>query len=378
MLLIGMDGQSLMGDGMTGLGRYTQSLIDAFKEWEGEVRVKLYTPKGNAAKNGFRSSLQRLMWEQIQLPQMAMRDELDLFHQPCFSLPAILKLPRVITIHDVIITKRPLLMKGFSRYYFGKIIPWSAKYASHVITNSEATKRDVIKYTGIPSHKITALLLAPTLSGNEIIPVEIANKLHMKYKMHWEYILYVGSFEPRKNIDVLITQFKRVQDEYPEIRLLCIGGKTPFRDRLEARIKSIGMKDKVIFTGYLDKKQLTIAYRDSLMVVLPSIDEGFGLPIVEAMEMGKPVVASRIPAHIESAGGAAVLFDLMAERQLGDAMLKIISDKVYRDELIEKGTQRVKQLSWSVHARKTIEIYYKIVKEIREKRGMEKKKKGYG
>lgn len=378
MLLVGMDGQSLMGGGMTGLGRYTQSLLDAFKEWEGEVRVKIYMPKGEVTKHGFKSARQRLWWEQVQLPQIAMRDQLDVFHQPCFSLPLILKFPRVITIHDVIITKRPHLMSGFSRYYFGRIIPWSAKYADHIITNSEATKRDVIKYTGIPSHKITPLLLAPTLSRDEQIPIEITNKLRMKYKIHWDYILYVGSFEPRKNVEALLSQYKRVQEVYPEIRLLCVGGRSPYRDKLEAKAKNMGIQDKVVFTDYLDKKQLTVVYRDALMVVLPSIDEGFGLPIVEAMEMGKPVVASRIPAHIESAGGAAALFDLPAERQLGDAMLKIISDEKYRNELIEKGTQRVKQLSWSVHARKTIEIYYKIVKEIREKRGMERKRKGYG
>lgn len=121
-----------------------------------------------------------------------------------------------------------------------------------------------------------------------------------------------------------------------------------------------------------------VAYRDCMMVVCPSLDEGFGLPIVEGMEMGKPVIASRIPAHVESAGGAAVLFDLGAERQLGQSMLKIISDEDYRNQLSEKSLKRASQLSWSVNARKTIEIYYKIIKEIRKKRGMTKVRKGHG
>ena len=374
MLLVGIDGQSLMEGGKTGLGRYTQSLVDAFKEWEGEVRTKIYMPR----KEQFRSSRERLIWEQIQIPQLAMRDDLDVFHSPCFSLPILLKFPRVITIHDIIITKRPRFMRGFSRYYFGKIIPWSAKYANHIITNSEATKRDLIKYLQMPSERITALPLAPSVSREEIIPVDVANRFHLKYKVHGGYILYVGSFELRKNIDALVNQYKRVHERYPDVKLVLVGGKNAFQDKIEARIKAAGLGTSVLFTGYLDRKELLIAYRDSLMVVLPSVDEGFGLPIVEGMEMGKPVVASKIPAHVESAGGAAVLFDLPAEMQLGDAMLKIISDDDYRHELIEKGYNRVKQLSWSVHARKTIEIYYRVVKEMRDSKGIVKKRKGFG
>jgi len=374
MLLVGIDGQSLMEGGKTGLGRYTQSLIDAFKEWEGEVRTKIYMPR----KDQFRSSRERLIWEQIQLPQIAMRDDLDVFHTPCFSLPVLLKFPRIITIHDIIITKRPRLMSGFSRYYFGKIIPWSSKYAQHIITNSEATKRDLVKYLQTPSEKISALLLAPTLSRDEIIPSDIANRFHLKFKVHTGYVLYVGSFEPRKNVDVLVNQYKRVQERYPEIKLILVGGKNTFQEKMEERIKKLGLGDKILFTGYLDRKELAVAYRDATIVAMPSIDEGFGLPIVEGMEMGVPVVASKIPAHVESAGGAGALFDIHAEMQLGDAMLKILSDENYRNDLIKKGYDRVKQLSWSIHARKTIEIYYRVIKQAREVKGTVKKRKGFG
>jgi glycosyltransferase involved in cell wall biosynthesis len=378
MLLVGMDGQSLMGGGSTGLGRYTQSLIDAFSEWGGEVRVKLYQPKGREVQSGFKSSLQRLKWEQFEMPLTAMKEDLDLFHTPCFSLPAMLKLPRVMTIHDIIITKRPRLMKGFSRYYFGKIIPWSAKYADHVITNSETTKKDVIKYLKLPSHKVTALELAPTISRNEMIPNEIVNRFHARNKIHTGYILFVGSFEPRKNIEALVDQFRGVVKAYPDVKLVLSGGLNSYQQQIKEKVRKMGILGNVVFPGYIERRELIVAYRDCLMVVNPSLDEGFGLPIVEAMEMGRPVIASKIPAHIESAGGAAMLFDLGAERQLGQAMLSLIENEKQKNEMIEKGYHRVQQLSWSVNARKTIEIYYKIVKETREKRGSVKKRKGFG
>jgi glycosyltransferase involved in cell wall biosynthesis len=306
----------------------------------------------------------------------AMKDELDVFHTPCFSLPVVLKFPRVITIHDLIILKRPTYMSGLSRYYFGKFIPWTAKYADHVITNSESTKRDVVKYLGIPQSKVSALLLAPTFRRDEIVPPDVVNRFRSKYKLHNPYVLFVGSLEYRKNIESLISQFARVQQEYPDYRLVLAGSENAYQEKLKQKARKSNVLDKTIFTGYLNRKELLTAYRESSMVVMPSFDEGFGLPIVEAMEMGKPVVASRIPAHIESAGGAAAMFDTNAERQLGDEMLKIISDEEYRRLLVEKGLGRAKQLSWNTHARKTVEIYYKIVRVAREKRGLKMKTKG--
>ena len=374
MLLVGMDGQSLLGGGATGLGRYTQSLIDAFDEWGGEIQVKLYQPKGTKYAGGFTSTSQRLKWDQYGVVMEAMKDRLDLFHSPCFSLPVILKFPRVITIHDLIVTKRPRFMSGFSRQYFGKIIPWSAKYADHIITNSMSTKRDVIKYLKIPETKVTALSLAPTVSRKEVIPMDIETGFHATHKLHNPYVLFVGSFEYRKNIESLVNQFKRVHQEYPNMQLVLIGSKNAYREKIKDLVRRSGFLDKVVFPGHLDHKMLTVAYRDAMMVVNPSFDEGFGLPVVEAMEMGSPVIASKIPAHIESAGGAAVLFDPIAEMQLGDNMLKIISDQDFRNSLVQKGIERAKQLSWAIHARKTVEVYYKVVNDERKKRNIKQRK----
>ncbi|MCD6216759.1 glycosyltransferase family 4 protein [bacterium] len=378
MLVVGMDGQSLLGGGATGLGRYTQSLIDAFDEWGGEIHVKLYQPKGKKYEEGFTSTSQRLKWEQYGVVMEAMKDKLDVFHTPCFSLPVILKFPRVITIHDLIVLKRPRFMSGFSRYYFGRIIPWSAKYADHIITNSMTTKRDVIKYLKIPENKVTALELAPTVSRSEIIPNDIASSFHLRYKLHNPYVLFVGSFEYRKNIESLVNQFKRVYQEYPDMQLVLVGTKNAYQEKIRDLARRQGFLDKVVFAGHLEHRMLAVAYRDSMMVVCPSFDEGFGLPVVEAMEMGVPVIASKIPAHIESAGGASVLFDPIAERQLGDSMLELISNEDMRNDLIQKGNARANQLSWGVHARKTVEIYYKIVNETRRKRKTQKTRKGHG
>lgn len=377
MLVVGIDGQSLLGGGATGLGRYTQSLVDAFDEWGGEIQVKLYQPKAEKYQNGFTSTSQRLKWDQYGVVMEAMKDSLDVFHSPCFSLPVILKFPRVITIHDLIVTKRPRFMTGFSRYYFGKIIPWSAKYADHIITNSMSTKRDVIKYMNIPESKITALTLAPTVSRQDVIPMDVTTTFHANYKLHHPYVLFVGSFEYRKNIESLVNQFKRVHQEYPDMQLVLIGTKNAYQEKIKDLARRNGFLEKVVFPGHLDHQTLTVAYRDAVMVVNPSFDEGFGLPVVEAMEMGSPVIASKIPAHIESAGGAAILFDPIAEQQLGDNMLKIISDIDFRKELVQKGVDRAKQLSWAIHARKTVEIYYKVVNNARKKRKI-KERKGHG
>ncbi|MBU1022741.1 glycosyltransferase family 4 protein [bacterium] len=377
MLVVGMDGQSLMGGGATGLGRYTRSLIDAFDDWGGEVKVVLYQPKGKKYQSGFKSTFQRIMWDQYGVVTQAMSDKLDVFHSPCFSLPAILKFPRVITIHDLIVLKRPRFMTGPSRYYFSKVIPWSVKYADHIITNSDTTRKDVIKYLRVPETKVTALPLAPTLSREEIIPMDIVNSFQSKFKIHGPYVLFVGSFEYRKNIETLITQFKRVNREYPEMKLVLVGGKNQYQEKIKSLVQNKGMLEKVVFTDYLNRRQLMVAYRGSAVAVCPSLDEGFGLPVVDAMEMGTPVIASKIPAHVESAGGAAMFFDLIAEGQLGDNMLKIISDNDFRNKQIQKGNERVRQLSWNVHARKTVEIYYKVVNEARKKRKI-KERKGHG
>jgi len=225
-----------------------------------------------------------------------------------------------------------------------------------IITISECTKKDIVKFYKIPEDKIKVILLAPDpiyqpLSHDIIAPIL------SKYGVCAPYILYVGSLEPRKNIQTLIQGFANIKKRGLNHKLIIVGNKKWEYSKLIRIVAESGLHNDVIFTGYLPDEDLPALYNGADLFVYPSLYEGFGLPPLEAMACGTPVITSNTSSLPEVVGNAGIKVDPQDVDQLSDAIYHVLTDENLRLSLIEKGLERSKQFSWERTATETWKVY---------------------
>ena len=267
----------------------------------------------------------------------------------------------VITIHDLKYIIAPSFFPEFSiskKLYMSLSIRSSVKRARKVIVVSESTKEDLMRLFGVPAPKISVVPLAVgkrfavSLNKEEI-------KIKLKKKgIHGKYFLFVGERRPHKNIVRLIEAFKIFKDRNSEKYQLVIVGKRYSNYTVpEQKIKELDLESNVIMVGYVPDEELPLYYQGAEMLVFPSIYEGFGIPILEAMACGIPVITSNISSMPEVAGNAAVLVNPYETNEIAAAMQRICSNRDLRKDLIAKGSKNVKRFSWEKTAEKTLSVY---------------------
>jgi glycosyltransferase involved in cell wall biosynthesis len=269
----------------------------------------------------------------------------DIFFSPGFSLPAVCPPRLIFTIHDLICMQLPAasVSHTFARkFYFRTIVKSAARRAYRVLTVSEYSRKELLKWTGLPPESIVNV-------GNGIDPV--FNPSGRRYDRGFLYILYVGNLKPHKNIHRLVHAFARI--DRPELRLLLTGCSTP---DLAASVRSLGLANRVQFTGCVDDSQLAELYRGALLLVQPSLMEGFGLPPLEAMACGTPVVVSRSAALPEVVGDAGVLIDPLDIDDIRRGIERAISDQELRRKLIAAGRLRASMFRWDDVAEKVANV----------------------
>lgn len=298
----------------------------------------------------------------ISFPVMLAYHGIDVFHCQYMG-PPFLVTPYVVTLHDILHETYPELYPSKLRYFMSKTYPFGARRASKILTVSEYSKKDIMNIYGIPEERITVIYNAVSDEFFQVEDQLVIDEVKKKYRIDSKYIFFVGRLEPRKNIPSLIKAFHFLKEKHKLPHKLVIAGMKDFKyQELFSMVKALNLTDEVIFTGRVEQQDLPLLYNGAELFVYPSYAEGFGLPPLEAMACGTPVITSNTTSLPEVVGNAGVLIDPWNVEELGNAMLKVISDDKLKQELKERGLKQSKKFSWNKAAEKLLECYEDVVK----------------
>ncbi|HFC11293.1 MAG TPA: glycosyltransferase family 1 protein, partial [Anaerolineae bacterium] len=290
--------------------------------------------------------------------------KLDLFHSPDFVLPPTRgNIPTLLTVHDLSFVHFPHVYTKTLVDYLNKVVPWSVGRATHILADSQATKRDIVALWGTPADKVTVLYAA---AGAEFVPVTdktLCQTVRERYGLGDKpYLLAVGTVQPRKNYQRLIRAFRPIAANWPH-NLVIAGGKGWLYDDILAEIAAQGLTGRVIFTDFVADKDLPALYSEATLFLMPSIYEGFGIPILEAMGCGVPVISSNASCLPEVVGDAGVLLSPDDEKAWTDTIHLLLLDAPRRSHLVGKGAIQARKFRWSAAARQLKAIYRQFIEK---------------
>jgi glycosyltransferase involved in cell wall biosynthesis len=297
--------------------------------------------------------------EQLTVPLALRREKVTLFHAPHYVLPPLVRCRSVVTIHDCIHLMFPqYLPNRLALTYARASIRLAARHATRVMTVSESSKRDILRFVDLPPDKIDVIYNAYDERFGIEPREEDVVRVRERYQLHDEFVLYAGNVKPHKNLERLITAFHLVRQRgLDHLKLVLIGDEISKYAALRRAVHRYQLHQYVRFLGYLPEETLAVMYRLSGVFVFPSLYEGFGLPPLEAMASGTPVVTSNVSSLPEVAGDAAVLVDPYDPEALADAMTRVLTDEALRKDLRRRGLERARQFSWEQSVRRVREIY---------------------
>ncbi|MCU0287729.1 MAG: glycosyltransferase family 4 protein [Acidobacteria bacterium] len=314
----------------------------------------------------FRKIVPRIFFEQILLPHRCKKLGVNLIFSSHYTIPYFTRIKRVVAFHDMTFYLFPKMHQGIKKLYFKTLIPPSTRKSSAIITVSEATKKDILdRFKGLNPVKLVVI----HHGVNETAPGKINNLEHAwerisdKYRLNErEYFLFVGTLEPRKNITGIIKAFQhviQVEESYKKYKLVIAGKKGWFYNEIFETVKKLQLEEKVTFTGYVSEETKQALLINAFLFIYPSFYEGFGIPILEAMVHGVPVITGNMSALPEVAGSAALLVNPHHWQEISTALLRLLTDQVLYEKLSQKGRERAAKFSWSETAGKTMELFEK-------------------
>lgn len=370
-MLIGIDGHRLHLRDRQGLGVYSYNLIKGLSEIDGKNQYFVLTSHKeelSLAPNFSTVSLpapSEVLWEQIRLPLELKKRSLDLVHFTVNSAPLSYSGKMVLTIHDLAFFRTrfnvPGLYYGLTRRYRQLVVPRMAKRAQAVIAVSEHTKKELVEKLGLKEEKVRVIHEAADSAFYPVENREYLENFRRRHSLPRKYVLAFGSGDPRKNtqgiIDAYIYLFRAKRLEHA---LVMVGIDTKVRERIEAYLKSKEVFGRAFLLGYLTSADLNLLYNGAEVFLFPSFCEGFGLPLLEAMACGTPVITSRFTSTCEIADGAALLIDPYSAQEIADALYLLLSGSTLRERLSRAGTERAKEFSWENTARRTLELYQEV------------------
>lgn len=353
-----------------GIAEYVKHLVQALAEVDGEEEfVILYSRKDSqhnlVAHPRFRRAT---LWtpshhrlEGFSLPLELSRLALDVLHSPDFIPPPSNSFRSVITIHDLAFLLYPHFLTKESARYYGQI-DQAVRRADHIIAVSESTKRDTVRLLGVPERKISVIYEAADPIFQPMDAHEARRRLAEHYVLPDRFILFVSTIEPRKNVITLLRALRQLKDHYrvPH-RLVLAGRKGWLFDDVFATVSELGLENECIFLGRVPTEHLLYLYNAADVLVHPAFYEGFGLPPLEAMACGTPVVVSNVSALPEVVGDAGLLVDPNDVDGLTVHIWRVLTDEALRANMIKRGLAKARQFSWNKAARETLEVYRKVV-----------------
>lgn len=387
MIRVGIDARPLQNENrFRGIGYYTYNLIRNIGKIDSENEYVLFTIKNadrvnlNISNNNFQEyaiyrpqSPTRLakhlwwLWDRLLLPKALSNSQIDLFHATDNRGVPISHTCKVIaTIYDLI----PVL---FPKHYFNSFKALDLRYnyyrqlkaarkSAMIITISECSKRDIIRILHVPEEKIKVIYLAVDERFRPIKNKRILERVKAKYNVNRPFALYIGGFDYRKNVERLIRSFYLFSQQSTEDIQLVIGGAlgSEMALKLKQLISSLNLREKIILPGFIADADLPVIYNTAEFFIFPSLYEGFGLPVLEAMACGTPVICSNTSSLPEVAGDAAILVNPYDEEEIAQTMKRVLTDPDLREKMKRKGLERVKLFSWEQTAKETLKVYQQV------------------
>ncbi|MCA9899664.1 MAG: glycosyltransferase family 4 protein [Anaerolineales bacterium] len=367
---IGFDGTPLLGQ-RSGVGHYTgrllAHLVQQQPEWEywlfsnrpfdsleAELACTLPMP------NNF--GLSRFIWMQLMLPRIIRHRQPDLCHFPNNTAPLCLERPSVITIHDASLFLHSQHHPPSRLLALRLLLPHVARRATAVITVSHHARQDLMRVLKLPAEKIHVIHEAAPAGFAPLDDPARRRQLQAKYKLPEQFVLFVGTIEPRKNLQRLIQAIAQLRQRGCDTRLVLVGPHGwLINGTLEKEIETLGLQDAVQNLGYVPQEDLPGIYSLATVFAFPSLYEGFGLPPLEAMACGTPVLTSRDSAMAEICGEAAWLTDPQRTEAIADGLARLLADADLCHHLRQLGLVRAQTYSWERTARETAVIYEKVL-----------------
>ena len=344
---IALDGMPLAHP-LTGVGHYTAELARNLAVVAPSDSFTLISPGGLLKKR----------WWSLGLPLHLLRNSFDLFHGTNYEVPLWSRRPTVVTIHDLSLLLHSEVHEEYLVRRARWRLPLMAKSASKIITPSTSVKNEVCETFGIDSEKVTVTPEAP----RPVFKRREATDVLKRFGIDRWFILFVGTIEPRKNLRRLVEAFDQLlRTTSLSPKLVIAGGQGWLMDDFVSLMKQKRLEDRVCLTGYLQDEDLCGLYSTCAAFVYPSLYEGFGLPPLEAMACGAPVITSRISSLMETVGDAARLVEPNDVDDIARAMTEMLNDEKVREHYAEAGRTHVKKFSWEQTALKTLNVYHELL-----------------
>lgn len=312
--------------------------------------------------------LGKVWFEQVSFPQACREVNADLAHVPYWAAPLRSPLPLVVTVHDLTPLLQPEYRRGLAARLYNALVTASARGASHVITDSVASKMDIVKHLGVAPEGVTAVYLATTPpyhpGENSLVDMAVLKK----YNLPDFYVLYLGGYELHKNVTTLLLAYTYVGQAMGSDYPLVLAGKKPekvsnsFPD-YDTYIERLQIGEYVRWIGFVDEEDKPVVYRNADTFVFPSRQEGFGLPVLEAMACGTPVVTTDCASLPEVVGEAGFAVDPDDARGMAGAIISTLIQDNLRAELKQKGLEQAKKFSWEKTATETAVIYDQVMQK---------------
>ena len=306
-----------------------------------------------------RSRAARVIAEQTVLPATVARSGADVLHNLFTTAPAAAGVPQVTTIHDLIYKHFPETHAGLLSYGMRVLVPLAARRSRRIIAVSEATKRDIVEFLGVPEERIDVIYEGPGMAP-EVEPTA-EQALRERFELgDSQIVLTVSAKRPHKNLERLFEAFAGLDSDAV---LVVPGYETPFEAELRAKATATAAS-RIRFTGWLDDRDLEGLYRAAVCLVFPSLAEGFGLPVLEALGRGLPVACSNVSALPEVAGEAALYFDPLETGAIRRAIEQLLDEPDLRERLASEGRERARAFTWESTARRTLETYRRAIGDV--------------
>ena len=361
-MVIGIDGNEANVEKKVGIGQYAYELLLQFAKIkdEGKFKFEIYLKENPRAEmpvptSNFKYRIvgPKKMWTQLGLPlSLFIEKRPDIFFTPTHYAPRFSPIPTAISIMDLSFIHFPNLFAKKDLYQLTNWTKYSVKNASKIFTISKASKSDIIDIYGVDGDKVH--ITYPGIKEESNARILTMDDLRKKFGIDKNYILFVGTLQPRKNIVKLIEAFSKIERE--NLILVIVGKKGWLYEDILAAPEKFNVGDRVKFLDFVEDQDLPSLYKNALCFVLPSLYEGFGLPVLEAMKYGCAVITSNVSSLPEAGGDAAIYFDPNNADDIKEKIEKVISNPKLREDLIEKGKLQIKKFSWEKTAKETLKV----------------------
>jgi len=370
-LRIGIDYTAAVRQG-AGIGRYTRELVRALAELNRGHDYVLFAAMGGqrTADATWPSSFQMrsvpvsdralaILWHRLQLPLWVelVTGPVDIFHSPDFVLPPVRRARTLVTVHDLSFIRYPQYADANLRAYLNKVVPRSVHRADLVLADSQSTKGDLVELLGVEPAKIAVVYPGVEERFRPIQDQALLEEVRGRYSLPPRFVLGLGTLQPRKNFTRLIQAYSLLVTRHPSLHLVIAGGKGWLYDEIFATVKQLGLEKKVLFPGFVADEHLPAFYNLADLFVFPSLYEGFGLPPLEALACGTPVITSNASSLPEVVGEAGPMVEATDMEALAGAMERVLEDNALRKEMIAKGMKQAEKFTWETAAAKLLSLY---------------------